>query len=210
MRLGFSNSQETIFVRPLKEEDIQQVIKIHMAEFGSRSGIRFLEKAYYPTLFLPQSFAFGLVAVYREQIAGFCLGTLDASAFHRTLLRSHLIECMIAAAQMVFLGREIWNQLSYSFRHLYSSPINTSGGRIFFIAVCKAFHKRGIASRLITEALNHCRSQGLEKCWSRALKSNSASYQLHTRLGFRLHPEMSKRDKNRSIFFCDLGSKSNP
>lgn len=197
--------QENIIIRHLKKEDIQQAIKIHMDLFGSQSGLRFLEKAYYPIFLHPQSTGFCLVAVSKEQIAGFCSGALDASDFHRTLIRSHPWECLTAISRMVFKGREIWSQMAYSFRHLYASSINTSGGRIFFIAVHKDFHQKGIASRLVFEALDRCRSQGLKQCWSRALKSNSTSYRLHTGLGFRVHQEMSERDKNRFIFFCDLG-----
>jgi ribosomal protein S18 acetylase RimI-like enzyme len=210
MEHGSSNRQENILIRPLKKEDLPAVIKIHLDEFGSQSGLRFLEKAYYPTFFLPRSSGFGFVGVYKGQIAGFCLGTLDTSAFHRTLLCSQLLECVIAAVRMVFLGRKIWSQMSYSFRHLYDSPINTSGGRIFFTVVHKAFHKRGIASRLITEALNRCRSQGLKQCWSRALKSNTASYRLLTGLGFRVHQEMSEHDKYRFIFYHNLESNQHP
>jgi ribosomal protein S18 acetylase RimI-like enzyme len=210
MKPGSSTPQENIVIRQFKKEDFQQTIKIHMDLFGSQSGLRFLEKAYYPTFLHPQSTGFCLVAVSKEQIAAFCSGALDASIFHRTLIRSHPWECFTAASRMVFLGREIWSQMLYSFRNLYTNPVNTSGGRIFFIATHKDFLQRGIASRLISKAFDHCRSHGLKQCWSRTLKSNTASYQLHTRLGFRLQPEMSKQDKNRFIFYCQLNSSQNP
>jgi len=202
--------QENIVIRQLKIGDIQQTIEIHVNFFGSQSGLRFLENAYYPTLLHPRSAGFCLVAVSKEQIAGFCSGALDASDFHRHLLRAHPWECLMAASRMIFKGKEIWNQMAYSFRQLYASRINMPGGRIFFIAVHKAFQQQGIASQLVTEALAFCRSQGLKRCWSRTPKSNTVSHQFHTSLGFRTHPELSKRDRERFILYHDLGSIQNP
>lgn len=199
-----SDRKANIITRPLKNEDLMPVIKIHVEFFGSPSGTRFLEKAYYPAFFLPQSTGFGFVAVSKRQITGFCLGALDSSAFHRTLLRSHTFECLTAALRLASVGKEIRNGLSYPFRQLFSSPVNLPGGRIFFIAVRKNFQQKGIASRLVTEALDHCRSHRLKRCWSRTPKSNAASYGLHTRLGFCVHPEMSKRDPDRFVFYADL------
>jgi ribosomal protein S18 acetylase RimI-like enzyme len=197
-------------LRPINASDIPAVSSVHDRIFGSDSGRRFLEKAFYPTMLHPDSTGFGYLISQDAKTAGFISGARSASAWHRTLVRRHGADCLWPAARMAVSGRGPAAGLLRGLRFLALGPSYESGGLIFFLGIDDAFRGRGLAPRLVEAFLEHCRSLGLSCCWTRARQANVQAQKLYLRLGFRVHPEMTKLEKNRAVFRFDLAPPAEP
>lgn len=197
---------QSLHLRPLTEEDIPDVIDIHIKAFGARSGRRFLEKAYYPMILDVKSSGFGFVQTCKGKVLGFIVGALDSSSWHKTLARKRRLECMIAGIRLCFAGWAALRETIRPMRYLYASSMNKPGGWIFFEAVDEAYRGQGMARNLLKVSLNHCRSKGLSRCWIRTLKTNKPMNRFLTQFGFRIHRKLSEFEKSRCVYFYDFGN----
>lgn len=195
---------KAITIRPLLATDIPDVVALHIRTFDATSGRRFLERAFYPMMLYPASTGFSFVQVSGGKVVGFIVGARNISIWHRTLLRKYGFECIWAAFRVCTGGSGGINQVARPIRFLSSNPQYGSGALIFHLAVNEAYRGFGLASELTKTVLDHCRSQGLHRCWTRALKTNMAAHRLYKRLDFQLHKELSDYEKIRFVYFYDF------
>jgi ribosomal protein S18 acetylase RimI-like enzyme len=202
--MGDTEIAKALTIRPLLATDIPDVVALHIRTFDSTSGRRFLERAFYPTMLHPASTGFSFVQVSGAKVVGFIVGARSISIWHRSLLRKYGWECIWAAFRVCASGWGGINQVASPIRFLSSNPQYGSGALIFHLAVNEAYRGYGLASELTKTVLDFCRSQGLHRCWTRALKTNVAAHRLYKRLDFQLHKKLSNYEKIRFVYFYDF------
>jgi ribosomal protein S18 acetylase RimI-like enzyme len=180
------------------------VVDLHLRAFGANSGRRFLERGIYPTMLNPTSTGFGFVQVRNGKVVGFIAGMLDTSAWQRTLWRTRGFECLMAAAHMCLRGWGTVVEALQTLRYLSVDSNSAVPGHLFTLAVDEAYQGRGLAVKLIEAFLDHGRSHGMSRCWTRTSKANLAAHRLYMHVGFRTLPELTKHGKNRVVYRLDF------
>lgn len=195
-------------LRPFHPADIPQVVDLHLGTlqetFISSLGRRFLERALYPTMLHSASTGFGYVQVRNGKVVGFIVGMLDASAWFRTLVRTHWRECLLATARKCIQG---WSDLLHLVRtvcHLLAGPFTEAGGKLYFLAIDESYQGRGLAVKLIQAFLDYCRSRGVSRCSVNASKANMAARRLYTHAGFRLEREFTVHKETAVAYSLDF------
>jgi len=204
--LGVSGGPGKSVPRPMTVADESEVIEIHRKSFRAASGIGFLKKAYYPTILDPSSTGFCFVEIHSGKVAGFLAGALDSRAWHKALVRRHVVGCLIAAVRVAFSGWSDLAQVLRPLRYFLSGSARREGCWIYFVAVDERYRNWGIAERLVRASVDHGRSRGLARCWVRTLKANDPMKRVLEKSGFRIHAVMSGQDDNRFIYFLDFRS----
>ena len=205
--LGSNHGSWKRKIRPFRDADIPQVADIHLIALGedlvATLGRRFLERALYPTMLHPASTGFGFVQAQNGMVVGFIVGMLDASAFHRTLVRTQWHECLLATARKCLKGGKDLLQVIRRVRHLSSGSASETGGKLFTIAIDEAYQGRGMAVKLTQAFLDHCRSHGMSHCHVSTSRDNRAACRLYEHLGFREEREFTLDD--RTVVAYNLG-----
>jgi len=187
-------------IRPLRAEDIPQVVDIHLRLVGPNSGRRFLECTLYPTMLNPASTGFGYVQVSDGKMVGFIVGTLNTLVWRRTLLRTSGLECIRAGLHMCLRGRKGIQQVVQTINYLFVRSIVGVEGHLFTLAIDENYQGRGLAIKLIGAFLDHCCSHEMSRCWVRTSKTNLAAYRIYKHMGFQVLPKLSRHDKVHMVY----------
>lgn len=171
--------------------DLAAVLALHRAAFPRHSTARFLQRALYPTYLAALSSGFGVVALDAQRPIGFCVGALDDARFHRTLLRAHPGECVLA-----FLR----NHTARSAVHL--GRVAGRGARLHFSAVAEEKRGAGVGRSLLESAVDMVRAAGCGICRARLHSYDLAWQRLHERLGFL--PAVQERATSFIVYRLDF------
>jgi ribosomal protein S18 acetylase RimI-like enzyme len=174
MPVGPGTEEIPFTLRPLVAADLEAVAALHFRCFRIQSSRRFVARAYYPTFLAPRSTGIGVVATHAGGFAGFVVGALDETAFHRTLVRRHPVASLLALAGKAARLR-LWEP----------AGIGSGGACVHYLATAPGARRLGLGRRLLQALLDRLSAAGAPTCFCRIYDTNIVNRRLNESLGAR-------------------------
>lgn len=183
-------------IEPAGDDASRRLATIHAEalpdDFLPSIGDDFLVNAYYPAA-LRSPYGVHLVAMAGQDIIGFVCVAHEAARFAHDVIGSRL-GLVAAHACRAIIRRP--SRLPVMFGMAWSVATSANDplpGEIVFIAVDPAYQGRGVGPALVSAALAHLATRGLDACRTKTLATNQRTISMYERLGWRV------RDRFRAI-----------
>jgi ribosomal protein S18 acetylase RimI-like enzyme len=191
---SFSGNTDALIIRPARYEDLDDVVRIHLAAFGSRFnlpalGPRFL-KRYYELVLNFESKVF-MVAECDGKVAGFVAGFINSGGFYAHMRRNKW-RLAIAAARAIPADPSVIPRLIHIAERMKGAlkrpdALNVQSSKLASIAVDPALGRKGLGKKLVYAFLEEARRQGADDVYlTTDAKKNHAVNEFYRGLGFTL------------------------
>ena len=172
-----------------RPEQAARLAEIHAGalpdDFLPSLGRDFLERVYYPAA-LESPDGAHLTAVADGATLGFVCIAHDAGRFTSGVIRERLGPAAFYACRAIARRpARLRSVLEIAWSVVAGAP-DTIRGEIVFIAIDPAYHGRGIGSALVSAAMEHLKSRGVDRCRTKTLASNDGVIRMYERLGWSI------------------------
>lgn len=170
-------------VRPMRRDDLDEVVSIHLAAFPNFFltflGPRFL-RVFYDAV---RRDGIALVATANDRVAGFVVGMLDSKAFYRRLWRKRFFHVAVAIAPVVLRHPSTLKRVARRGVERAFQP--APGAELMSLAVHPREQHHGAGGALVEAFIASVHASGTESLWLITdAAENDAVKQFYERLGF--------------------------
>lgn len=193
-------------LRPMQQEDIQQVVAVHLAAFPgfflSFLGPRFLS-LYYSQICESQD---GIAFVKLDKlggIAGFVAGSSNPSGFYSRLLKKHWFGFASASLGALFRRPIIIFRLFRAILHPGQNPVGDDVAGLYSIAVLPALRGTGAGENLVHYFLAEASKRRCKSVFLTTDKINNIPVnKFYIKLGFQLKKEFVTPEGRAMNEYC--------
>ncbi len=190
-------------VRPMRQEDVETVVDIHIAGFPgfflTSLGRKFL-LLYYSEVIRSQ---LGIAFVYTREgrILGFAAGYFNPGKFYLRLFLRRAFAFAFYSLRAVANQPLIIPRIIRSVLMRFGAPKNENVAELASLAVLPNEEGRGYGLAIIAACIEHIKRKGGKSIVLDVLKENQSLIQAYQRMGFKVEGEVAKPNSEILVKF---------
>lgn len=193
-------------IRRMEESDIEDVVRLHLADMGSsffaRIGKDFLTLLYRSSL--KSKLSAGFVFVRDGKIRGFIFGATDTSSLFRDVMVKNFIRFTFSTVRFILKNPSEIPTILETFLYSSKTALKDIRAEMLFISIEPEFRKKKISSALVTAILRDFKKRGVKMAKVTAETDNPGPNLLLTSYGFTLDKVFRFYGKEMNLYYLDL------